>query len=91
MKKMENKKLHVSENSSSEILGDELIILDFESGLYHSVNEIGSVIWKEIKEKNPSYDSLLKSISQKYIGENISKDLDKFLEELIEKKLIFLK
>lgn len=88
---MENKKLHVSENSSSEILGDELIILDFESGLYHSVNEIGSVIWKEIKEKNPSYDSLLKSISQKYIGENISKDLDKFLEELIEKKLIFLK
>ena len=88
---MENKKLYISENSSSEMLDDELIILDLESGLYHSLNEIGSFIWEEIKDKNPSYDNLKKSISQKYIGENISGDLDMFLEELKEKKLIFLK
>ena len=88
---MENKKLYISENSSSEMLDDELIILDLESGLYHSLNEIGSFIWEEIKNKNPSYDDLKKSISQKYIGENIIEDLNKFLEELKEKKLIFLK
>ena len=88
---MENKKLYISENSSSEMLNDELIILDLESGLYHSLNEIGSFIWEEIKVKNPSYDNLKKSISQKYIGENISEDLDIFLEELKKKKLIFVK
>ena len=88
---MENKKLYISENSSSEMLDDELIILDLESGLYHSLNEIGSFIWEEIKNKNPSYDDLKKSISQKYIGENIIEDLSKFLEELKKKKLIFLK
>ena len=88
---MENKKLYISENSSSEMLDDELIILDLESGLYHSLNEIGSFIWEEIKNTNPSCDDLKKSISQKYTGENIIEDLSKFLEELKEKKLIFLK
>ena len=88
---MEDKKLRVSENCVSEKLDDELIILDLESGLYHSLNEIGSVIWEEIKDKNLSCDDLIKSISQKYVGENISKDSELFLEELKEKKLIFLK
>ena len=88
---MQDKKLHISENCVSEKLDDELIILDLESGLYHSLNEVGSVIWEEIKDKNLSYDDLVESLSKKYIGENISKDSDLFLEELKEKKLIFLK
>ena len=88
---MKDKKLHVSENCVSEKLDDELIILDLESGLYHSLNEMGSVIWEEIKDKNLSCDDLIKSISQKYVGENISKDSELFLEKLKEKKLIFLK
>ena len=88
---MEDKKLHISENCVSEKLDDELIILDLESGLYHSLNEIGSNIWEEIKDGNPTYNDLIKSISQKYIGKNISKDSEIFLEKLKEKKLIFLK
>tara|TARA_B100001248_G_C27355618_1_gene443669 strand:+ start:41 stop:307 length:267 start_codon:yes stop_codon:yes gene_type:complete len=88
---MKNKKLYISENCVSEKLDDELIILDLKSGLYHSLNEIGSIIWEEIKNKNPSYDDLIGSISQKYIGENISKDSDLFLEKLKEKRLIYLK
>ena len=59
---MEKGKLKISKNCVSEELGDELIILDLESGLYHSLNKIGSYIWEEIKDKNPSYDNLKKSI-----------------------------
>ncbi len=88
---MKHKKLHISENCVGERLDDELIILDLKSGLYHSLNEIGSVIWEEIKNKKPSYDNLKNSITQKYIGENIVKDFDLFLEELKEKKLISFK
>ena len=88
---MKDKKLYVSTNCVSEKLDDELFILDLESGLYHSLNETGSDIWKEIKETNPTYDNLKESISQKYIGSNILKDFDLFLEELKEKKLISLK
>ena len=88
---MKEKKFHISENCVSEKLDDELFILDLETGLYHSLNETGSLIWEEIKDKNPSYDNLIKSISQKYIGEKIFKDFDLFLEKLKEKKLIFLK
>ena len=88
---MEKGKLKISKNCVSEELGDELIILDLESGLYHSLNKIGSYIWEEIKDKNPSYDNLKKSISQRYIGENVLKELDLFLEELKEKRLIYLK
>ena len=88
---MKHKKLHISENCVSERLDDEFIILDLKSGLYHSLNEIGSVIWEEIKNKKPSYDNLKNSITKKYIGENIVKDIDLFLEELKEKKLISFK
>ena len=91
IKKMKHKKLHISENCVSEKLDDELIVLDLKSGLYHSLNEIGSIIWEEIEDKSPSYDSLMRSISRKYIGENISKDSELFIEKLKEKKLIFLK
>ena len=91
MEMMEDKKLYISENCVSEKLDDELIILDLESGLYHSLNEIGSIVWEEIKDKSPSYDNLIKSISKKYVGENISKDSELFIEKLKEKKLIFLK
>ena len=91
MEIMKDKRLHISENCVSEKLDDELIILDLNSGLYHSLNEIGSVIWEEIKDKSPCYDNLIKSISQKYVGENISKDSELFLEKLKKKKLIYLK
>tara|TARA_B100001027_G_scaffold125280_1_gene86460 strand:+ start:587 stop:862 length:276 start_codon:yes stop_codon:yes gene_type:complete len=91
MEMMEDKKLYISENCVSEKLDDELIILDLESGLYHSLNEIGSIVWEEIKDKSPCYDNLIKSISQKYVGDNISKDTELFIEKLKEKKLIFLK
>ena len=91
MEIIKSKKLQISENCVSEKLDDELIILDLESGLYHSLNETGYFIWKEINDKTPSYESLKKSISQKYKGENIFEDFDLFLKELKEKRLIFLK
>tara|TARA_B100000989_G_scaffold294345_1_gene273295 strand:+ start:2823 stop:3089 length:267 start_codon:yes stop_codon:yes gene_type:complete len=87
---MKQKKLHISENCISEKLDNELIILDLESGLYHSLNKLGSIIWHEIKDKNPSYQMLKNSMLQKYTGENIVEDFDLFLKELEEKKMIFL-
>ena len=60
---MNNKKLQISENCVSEKLDDELIILDLESGLYHSLNEIGYFIWKEIPTSKTLLGALLVIIS----------------------------
>jgi len=88
---MIEKKLYISENCVSEKLENELIILDLGSGLYHSLNETGSIIWQEIENKNPSCEDLKTIISQQFHGKDITNDCDSFVDELTRKKLIFLK
>ena len=88
---MKSKKLCVMKHCLSEDLGEESIILDIESGLYHSLNKTASIIWNEIKEKNPSLKELRKTLMKDYNSVEVSSDCNYFVKELLEKKLIKFK
>ena len=85
---MKNKKLCVMKHCLSEDLGEELIILDIESGLYHSLNKTASIIWSEIKEKSPSLEELIKILKKDFNSARVFSDCNYFVKELLEKKLI---
>ena len=89
--KFASEKLYISENCVSEKLGDEVIVLDINSGLYHSLNEIGFLIWREIENKNPTDKELIDFLKLTYDDEKVSVDCELFLAELFKKKLIYMK
>jgi len=88
---MKSKKLCVMKHCLSEDLGEESIILDIESGLYHSLNKTASIIWNEIKEKNPSLEELKKILMKDFNSAEVFLDCNYFVKELLEKRLIELK
>lgn len=88
---MKEKKMFVTENCFSEELDKELILLDIKTGLYHSLNKTASIIWNEIKEKNPSLDELRKTLMKDYNSVEVFSDCNYFVKELLDKKLIEFK
>lgn len=80
-----------SEQISSD-LGEEAVILNLKSGVYHGLNEVGASIWKLIQEPKT-----IKEIEQKLLEEydvepeQCQSDLIALLEDLLAAELIVIK
>ena len=85
------KQFFISDGCVSERLKDELIILNIETGIYHQLNSIGIIVWNEIEKHNPSRLELIDRLKEKFPEDHIEDDITKFLDDLLERKLIFLK
>ena len=80
-----------SEQISSD-LGEEAVILNLKSGVYHGLNEVGATIWKLITEPKT-----IKEIEQKLLQEydvepeQCQSDLIALLSDLLAAELIVIK
>ncbi len=79
---------HAPGKISTEIDG-ESVIMDVQSGTYSSLNPVGSLIWKELREEN-RFASILESIVDHFeVPLDVAKkELAEFLDLLIEKNLV---
>ena len=70
-------------------IGDEVVMLDVESGYYFGLNSVASVIWDLMKEKI-NLNSMVESLMQEYDidKETCEADTLELLEKMIEKKII---
>ena len=84
---MDTKKIYISEDCVTEILDDELIILNLVTGKYHTLNTFGIEIWNAVKAYNPSFDELIDYLCSKFDGEGIVEDTRKFLREMVDRKI----
>jgi hypothetical protein len=70
-------------------IGDEVVMLDVESGFYFGLNSVGSVIWSHLSELITFDELLQKLFSQFEIDmETCRADTAVFLDQLLEKKII---
>ena len=46
----------------SRTVGDDMILLDLESGTYYTLNSVGAVIWKEL-ERGAARDGVLDAVA----------------------------
>ncbi|MBW4555597.1 MAG: PqqD family peptide modification chaperone [Trichormus sp. ATA11-4-KO1] len=78
----------VPEQISSDI-GDEVVILNFKSGVYQSLNEVGARIWTLIKEPKTVKD-IKQTLLQEYkvTPEECDRDLIELLLQLQAAQLI---
>ena len=73
----------------SKIIDDEAIIIKLEQGVYYSLNELGSLIWKMIVEKNTS-SSIVDYIIANYSVDisQAKQDVENLLDKMHEEQLI---
>lgn len=73
----------------SEVIDGEVIILNFESGTYYSLNESGMFVWQSIQQGESQQD-ILTRLQTFYAADDdiISKDLASLLDLLQNEQLI---
>ena len=80
-------KFAINPNVISSVLGDELILLDMDSGLYLKLNSSASLVWDFLKEGD-SKESIYTRLKKIYPNYSIEKDLDIFFDDAIKKGLL---
>ena len=71
-------------------IGEEIIFLSEEGNMLHTLNELGSFVWKCI-DGTRSVGDILKLMCEEYdvSRDKAEKDLIEFLSELTTKKIIY--
>lgn len=74
-----------------QTIDGEVIIINFENGIYYSLNATGTDIWG-CTERNDTITEIVKGIMNKYEGnqEVIEKDINQFITDLEKEELIVL-
>ena len=70
-------------------VGDEVVMLDVESGYYFGLNSVASVIWEMMKEKI-ELNTLVENLMKEFDVDKATCELDtlELLEEMKGKKII---
>ena len=70
-------------------VGDEVVMLDVESGYYFGLNSVASVIWNMMKEKI-ELSALVENLMKEFDVDKATCELDtlELLEEMKGKKII---
>jgi len=74
-----------------EIIDEEAIVIDFDTGIYYSLDKVGSEIWSII-EKEASASQIIDALLRRYSGERIvmEKHIAQFIARLKTENLIVL-
>ena len=70
-------------------IGDEVVMLDMDSGFYFGMNGVGSVIWRHLSNEITLDDLVEKLMSEfKVNKQTCEADTIEFLDSLLEKNII---
>lgn len=76
-------------NAASRDIAGEVIILSAKDSMLHSLNELGTTIWK-LLEKPRRVEEIVSALLEEYDVERavLEKDVVEFLNDLMERKLV---
>ena len=82
-KYIQNKKIIQSK------IGEEVVMMDMDSGFYFSLNSVASTIWSKL-ENQITLAALVEELINLYVVERTvcERDTQELLEELLEKNII---
>jgi len=82
-------KVTIHDRVFSQIIDDEMVLLDTQSEAYFGLDAIGCEMWKQL-EKNPSLEALKTYMLSHYEVEasQLSQDMAHFIDHLVKNKLI---
>ena len=84
-----NQKLTISENTLSQELHGEMVILNIESEFYYSLNPVGSKVWQLLTSKE-TVKRAIEQLLQIYLVDEstLRRDVTLLAEELVQEELL---
>ena len=84
-----NQKLTISENTLSQELHGEVVILNIELESYYSLNPVGSKVWQLLTSKETVKEAI-EQLLQIYVVDEVTlhRDVTLLAEELLEEELL---
>ena len=79
-------KISINKSVISKSIDKIEMILNVQTGIYHELNESGSLVWLIIKNNSFTKDELVEKISSIYEDDEIN--INDFIDDLKESKLI---
>lgn len=78
-----------SESAMARRVGDELVILDVNSGRYFGLNDVGALIWDYL-EHDVAQDDLVDAVVASFDvdREQAANDIDDLITELVDRGLV---
>jgi hypothetical protein len=72
-------------------IGDEVVMLDMDSGFYFGLNSVASIIWGKL-EKAKSFEEVVNELLEEYKidRQTCENDTRVFLDQLFEKNIVKL-
>ncbi len=85
---MKKKQLQHKKVIQSKI-GDEVVMLDMDSGFYFGLNSVASIIWGKL-EKEVSFDEIILDLLNEYNIDKLTCENETkiFLDQLVAKNII---
>ena len=82
-------KLNIPEGVVFQVLDEEAVLLNLDSGLYFSLNEVGTRFWQLLAE-SPSVDHAIDSLEQEFdVGRpTLQADVLQLIDNLKAEKLV---
>ena len=86
---MRDRVIEISDQVIFKPVGDEMVLLDFRSGMYYGLDPIGVRIW-QLLAAHESLDAILDTVTAEYdvTREDLERDLTALLDELERRGLI---
>ena len=84
---MSDKNLSISANCVSEMLDDELVILNLDTGKYHQLTKTGIFIWETVLAEQITLEQLIVKAENQFQGESIRNDIIAFVNILLGKDI----
>tara|TARA_Y100000588_G_C13438373_1_gene578722 strand:- start:64 stop:333 length:270 start_codon:yes stop_codon:yes gene_type:complete len=87
---MKKDRLYLAESCVKERLGEELILLNLDTGNYHELNETGAMILEIIESLNPDIDLLIDKLKEEFgmESEELVNQVENFIEELVQREIL---
>jgi|GEM_PF-2914481 len=83
-------KYGLTQKQVSSLLGNEIVILNHQDGVYYSMEDVGTLVWEKLNEQPHTFDELVAHICQVYeIDEATCRtDLAGLMASLVKEKLV---
>lgn len=80
----------LTQNQISSQLAGETVILNHAAGSYYSLDEVGTLVWEQLRQAPASFETLKDYILANFEvdEQTCTKDLHDLLAELIHEKLV---
>lgn len=71
-------------------LGEETVILNSESGVYFSLNEVGGFLWQRMSERPHDFEELVTAVMAEYDTDEATcrNDIREIVDALSSEKLV---